>query len=59
MITNIIVSLPIAIVAAVAVSGQSHSNDGQKALTKLNNTVMSKNVQPDQSGYANVNGLKM
>src|SRR5688572_12021330 len=52
-------SLLIGIVVAVAAACQPRSNDGQNASTAPKDTVAGQNIQPAESGYADVNGLKM
>ncbi|MEJ7684770.1 MAG: alpha/beta hydrolase [Segetibacter sp.] len=56
---HVITSLSLAIVVAVVASCQPHPQDEQNASTAPKNTVMSQNIKPAESGYADVNGLKM
>jgi hypothetical protein len=56
---HVITSLSLAIVVAVVVSCQPHPKDGQNASTAPKDTVASQNIQPAESSYADVNGLKM
>lgn len=56
---HIITFLSITIVVAVMVSCQSGSKDGQKASIEPKDTVVSQNIKTAESGYADVNGLKM
>ena len=55
---HIIISLSIAIAAAVAISCQSKTDD-QSASTESKDTVVNQIITPADSGYADVNGLKM
>lgn len=52
-------SLAVAIIATIAASCQSGSNDDQRVSTKPEETVVSRSIKPAKNGYANVNGLKM
>lgn len=54
----VITSLSIAIAVAVATSCQPKS-DGQSASTEPKDTVVNQIITPTDSGYADVNGLKM
>lgn len=56
---HIITSLSIAIVVAVMISCQPRPKDEQNASIAPKDTAVSQNLQPDESGYADVNGLKM
>jgi pimeloyl-ACP methyl ester carboxylesterase len=56
---HIITSLLVAIVVAVVASCQRSPKEGQNASTALKDTAVSQNLQPAESGYADVNGLKM
>lgn len=55
----IITSLSLAIVVLVAASCQPGPKEGQNASTTSEDTVASKDIKPADSGYAEVNGLKM
>lgn len=44
---------------AILVSCQSSPKEGNTASTETNDIVMSQHAKPTESGYANVNGLKM
>jgi pimeloyl-ACP methyl ester carboxylesterase len=52
-------SLAIAFAVVVLSSCQKNSKEGQNAATAPKDTVASQNIQPSESGYADVNGLKM
>jgi len=52
-------SVWVAIVAMVVTSCNQRSNDTQKIATESTDTVVSQSIKPDESGYADVNGLKM
>lgn len=52
-------SLSVTIIVAIAASCQSRSNDEQKISAKSEETVASQSIKPAESGYADVNGLKM
>lgn len=52
-------SLPIAIVVAIMASCQPQPKDGQNTSTAAKDTAANQNIQPAESGYADVNGLKM
>lgn len=56
---HVITSLLLAVVVAVAASCQSHPKNEQNASTMPKDTVVNQNVKPAESGYADVNGLKM
>ncbi|MBT1690104.1 alpha/beta fold hydrolase [Dawidia soli] len=56
---KLITSLLIIIAVAVMISCQPRPTDGQNASTNDQDTVASQNIQPAESGYADVNGLKM
>lgn len=52
--------LSVAIVVAVVVSScQPRSKDEQEVSTASKDTVVSQNIKPAETGYADVNGLKM
>ncbi len=55
----VITKLSLAIIVAVLVSCQPGTKDGQAASTSTKDTVRNQNIKPDESGYADVNGLKM
>lgn len=55
----IITSLSLAIVVLVAASCQPGPKEGPNASTTSEDTVASKDIKPADSGYAEVNGLKM
>ena len=59
MNTHIITSLPVAIVVAVMASCQTQQKEDQETSTASKDTVVSQNIKPAESGYADVNGLKM
>lgn len=52
-------SLWIVLIAIGMVSCQPRSKDGQNVSTEPNETVASQGTKPTESGYADVNGLKM
>jgi pimeloyl-ACP methyl ester carboxylesterase len=52
-------SLWIGIVIAIATSCQSGSNDAQNSSTEKKDTVANQNIKATDTGYADVNGLKM
>jgi pimeloyl-ACP methyl ester carboxylesterase len=54
----VIVSLSLAIIMG-ATSCQSNQKDEQNISTATKDTVVTRNIQPAESGYADVNGLKM
>lgn len=56
---GIITFLSIVIVVVVMTSCQPGSKDGQHASTAPKDPVVSQNIKPVESGYADVNGLKM
>lgn len=56
---NVITSPTIAIVVAVLASCQPGSKEGQNTSTAPKDTGMSQHTKPTESGYADVNGLKM
>ncbi|THU34937.1 alpha/beta hydrolase [Niastella caeni] len=56
---HIITGLSVAIVAAVMISCQPRSKNGQNGSTETKDTVVNQNIKPAESGYAEVNGLKM
>ena len=56
---DVITSLTLPLVVAVVTSCQPHPKDGQNVSTAPKDTVVNKNIQPAESGYAHVNGLKM
>lgn len=57
---HVIIRLTLAIVVAVVTSCQSPSKDGQKnASAAAKDTAAGQNIKPVESGYADVNGLKM
>jgi pimeloyl-ACP methyl ester carboxylesterase len=56
---NVITSLSLAIVVAVVTSCQQHPKDGQDAATASKDTLTGQNIRPNESGYADVNGLRM
>ncbi|HEY6172514.1 MAG TPA: alpha/beta hydrolase [Candidatus Kapabacteria bacterium] len=58
-VVHLISSLSIAIVVVALVSCQQSSKDGHNTSTATKDTVASQNIQPAESGYADVNGLKM
>jgi pimeloyl-ACP methyl ester carboxylesterase len=54
-----ITSLSLVIVLAVVTSCQQHPKEGQNPSTKPQDTVTSQSIKPAESGYADINGLKM
>lgn len=56
---NVIASSTLAIIVAIMASCQPQPKDGQTASTTTNDSVVGKKVQPSDTGYADVNGLKM
>jgi len=56
---HIIINLSIAIVVAVMASCQPRNKDTQAVSTEQKETANSQPIQPADSGYADVNGLKM
>jgi pimeloyl-ACP methyl ester carboxylesterase len=60
MNTHVITTLSLAIVVAIMTSCQSQpKTGGQDAATAAKDTVANQNMKPTESGYADVNGLKM
>ena len=55
----ILTSLSLAIVVGVVTSCQGGPKEGQNASTAPKGTGVSQDIKPAESGYANVNGLKM
>lgn len=55
----IIISHVLAIIVAVVASCRPHPKNGQNTATTPKDTIVSQNIQPAESGYADVNGLKM
>lgn len=55
----IIKRLPVVIVVLVLASCQPRPKDGQNVSTEAKDTVAAQSIKPDESGYAEVNGLKM
>lgn len=56
---HIITILPVAIVVAIVTSCQSRPKDAQNVSTEPKETVTNQSIKPAESGYADVNGLKM
>jgi pimeloyl-ACP methyl ester carboxylesterase len=56
---HIISSLPVAIVVVVMASCQPQQKENEATSTASKDTVISQNIKPIESGYADVNGLKM
>ncbi len=56
---HVTTSLSLTIVVAVVASCQPSPKDGQNASTAPKETVASQSIKPSESGYADVNGLKM
>lgn len=56
---HIIINLSIAIVVAVMTSCQQRPSDAQNASTEPKETAARQSIKPSDSGYADVNGLKM
>jgi pimeloyl-ACP methyl ester carboxylesterase len=56
---HLITSLSVTIVVAVVASCQPRPEDGQKVSTEPKETVASQSIKPTESGYAEVNGLRM
>jgi pimeloyl-ACP methyl ester carboxylesterase len=56
---HIITSFRVAIVLAVMASCNSQQKENQETSTPSKDTVVSQNMKPTESGYADVNGLKM
>ncbi|MBC8103376.1 MAG: alpha/beta hydrolase [Cytophagales bacterium] len=52
-------SLPLAVAVEVVTSCQPHLIDEQNGSTASKDTVVSQDVQPTESGYASINGLRM
>jgi len=59
VITNLSFAIVVVPIAIGMASCQQNPKDGQNASTAPKDTVVSQNIQPAESGYANVNGLKM
>jgi len=56
----IIISLSVAIVTAVVASCEPRQkNEQNNVSTELKDTVANQSIKPDESGYADINGLKM
>jgi len=49
----------VAIVVAVIASCQSQQKENHTSSTMSKDTITNQNVKPNESGYADVNGLKM
>jgi pimeloyl-ACP methyl ester carboxylesterase len=56
---HIIINLSVAIVVAVIVSCQPRNEDTQAVSIEPKDTATKQSIKPSDSGYANVNGLKM
>jgi pimeloyl-ACP methyl ester carboxylesterase len=56
---HIITSLSVAIVVMVVAACQPQTKDGRNASMKPKESVASQSIKPAESGYADVNGLKM
>ena len=56
---HIIIGLRVAVVLAIMASCNSQQKENQATSTTSRDTVVSKNIMPGESGYADVNGLKM
>lgn len=59
MKNHILTSLALAIVIAVITSCQPRPKDGQNISTDPKETAASQSIKPAESGYADINGLKM
>src|SRR5688500_15122298 len=59
MNTHVITGLWVAIVVAVMASCQPQKEENQATSAASKDTVVSQNIKPTESGYADVNGLKM
>jgi pimeloyl-ACP methyl ester carboxylesterase len=59
MKTQLITRLSIAIIVALMASCQPSSKDGQSASTEQKETTTTQSIKPAETGYADVNGLKM
>jgi pimeloyl-ACP methyl ester carboxylesterase len=56
---HVLTCLSFAIVVALVASCRPQTKDGQNASTAPKDTIASQQIQPAESGYADVNGLKM
>jgi pimeloyl-ACP methyl ester carboxylesterase len=56
---HILTSLSLTVVVTIATSCGPGQNEVQNISTRSKNTVMSQNIKPAETGYADVNGLKM
>lgn len=56
---RIMTGLAIAIVAAIVTSCQPRPKEGQNSSAETRDTVASQSIKPSDTGYADVNGLKM
>ena len=56
---HIITSLRVAIVVAAMASCQPQQKENKATSTASKDTIVSQNIKPVESGYADVNGLKM
>lgn len=56
---HIITSCRVAIIAVIVTSCQPRPKDGQNISPEQKNTVAGQGIKPAESGYADVNGLKM
>jgi pimeloyl-ACP methyl ester carboxylesterase len=56
---HIIINFALTIIMAAAPFVQAHPGDVQNGTSTPQDTVASQNIKPDESGYADVNGLKM
>jgi pimeloyl-ACP methyl ester carboxylesterase len=54
-----IISISLSIVMAAMVSCQSDPKEGQTVSTQTKDTLASQNIKPAETGYADINGLKM
>lgn len=54
-----IINFSIAVIIASMISCQQRSNDGHNTSTESKDSIASKPIKPSDSGYADVNGLKM
>jgi pimeloyl-ACP methyl ester carboxylesterase len=59
MKNHIVINLSVAIVVAVLVSCEQRSTNDQDVSTASKDTVVTQKIQSTESGYAEVNGLKM
>ncbi len=56
---QILTNIGVVVIIAAMTACQSQQKEGGAILTSSKETVMNQHIRPDESGYADVNGLKM